>query len=454
MFSQDMKIFSLIIIVASHISIFSFSQNNSIQNDNQQQYFLIFQSQPSEDLLKNLSSKYSNVGELITFSENLHFLPGEFDNEFIETFKDYNESVEENSLNNNEKHWIVAENGIVRALDNVVPEDYVTGNFCFQKFNQDIFENKKSNNCVQDFVQSWGLDRIDQRSPLLSKTYSYPESAGYGVDVYVVDTGIDIDHPEFEGRASWGITTTKRNTDKDENGHGTFVAGIIGGKTYGVAKRTNLIAVKSLDDEGTGSIKSVLYGLQYVIQSHLAKGGKGKTVANLSLGSEYNRAVNLAVSELVKHGIIITAAAGNGLEGKGVDACHVSPASARTAITVGSTTQTDHISRFSNYGECVNLFAPGQGILSSYPFSQNGTSIKSGTSFACPYVAGVVSLILSELKPQQISLLSIKSSNARSIYILDLLEKLATKNVINGLNGTLSPNMLIYNQVQELTDVE
>ncbi|CAG8814423.1 26236_t:CDS:2, partial [Racocetra persica] len=232
-----------------------------------------------------------------------------------------------------------------------------------------------------------GLDRIDQRSRPLSKTYSYPEPAGYGVDVYVVDTGIDIDHPEFEGRASWGITTTKRNMDKDENGHGTF----------------------SLDNEGTGSVESVLYGLQYVIQSHLAKGGKGKTVANLSLGSEYNRAVNLAVSELVKHGIIITTAAGNGIEGKGVDACHVSPASARTAITVGSTTPTDHISSFSNYGECVNLFAPGQEILSSYPFPSNGSSIKSGTSFACPYVTGVVSLILSELNPQQISLLSIKS---------------------------------------------
>ncbi|CAG8488837.1 15054_t:CDS:2, partial [Racocetra fulgida] len=160
-------------------------------------------------LLKNLSSKYSNVGELITFSENLHFLPGEFDNEFIETFKDFNESEEENSLNNNnKKHWIVAENGVVRALDNVVPEDYMTGNFDFQKFNHEISENEKSNSFVQNFVQS-----------------------------------------------------------------------IIGGKTYGVAKRVNLIAVKSLDNEGIGSVESVLYGLQYVIQSHLAKGGKGKTVA-------------------------------------------------------------------------------------------------------------------------------------------------------------------------------
>ncbi|CAG8491142.1 10230_t:CDS:2, partial [Dentiscutata heterogama] len=393
MFSQDMKFFSLILLilfVASHISIsttFATSQNNnnSTQNDNQQEYFLIFRSPPSQELLKNLSSQYSNVGELITFSENLHFLPGEFDNESIETFKDYNES-EENSLNN-KKNWIIAENGIVRALDNVVSDDYVTENSDFLKFNHGIFENKKNNICVQNSVQSWGLDRIDQRTPTLSKTYSYPESAGYGVDVYVIDTGIDIDHPEFEGRASWGITTTKRNTDKDENGHGTFVAGIIGGKTYGVAKRVNLIAVKSLDDEGTGSVQSVLYGLQYVIQSHMAKGGKGKTIANLSLGSEYNRAVNLAVSELVKHGIIITAAAGNGYDGKGIDACNVSPASARTAITVGSTTPTDYISRFSNYGECVNLFAPGQGILSSYPFPLNGSSIKSGTSFACPYVA-------------------------------------------------------------------
>ncbi|CAG8739463.1 7184_t:CDS:2 [Gigaspora margarita] len=458
MFSQDMKIFSLILFVASHVSIstiFAFSQyNNSIQNDNQhQQYFLIFQkkSPPSQELLKNLSSQYSNVGELITFNENLHFLPGEFDNEFIEKFKDYNES-EENSLNN-KSHWIVAENGIVRALDNEVFDDYVSDNFDFQKFNQGIFENKKSNVYVQHSVQSW-VNRINQRTPSLSKTYSYPESAGYGIDVYVVDTGIDIDHPEFEGRASWGITTTKRNTDKDENGHGTFVAGIIGGKTYGVAKRVNLIAVKSLDDEGTGSVQSVLYGLQYVIQSHLAKGGKGKTIVNLSLGSEYNRAVNLAVNELVKHGIIITVAAGNGYEGKGADACRVSPASARTAITVGSITPTDYISRFSNYDECVNIFAPGQGILSFYPFPSNGSLIKSGTSFACPYVSGVISLILSELKPQQMSLLSIKSSNARLMYIFNLLEKLATNNGISGLNGTLSPNMLVYNQVQKLTDIE
>ncbi|CAG8649623.1 3576_t:CDS:1, partial [Racocetra persica] len=158
MYFQDMKIFSLIVIVASHITIsttISFSQNNTIQNDNQQ-YFLIFQSPPSKDLLKNLSSKYSNVGELITFSENLHFLPGEFDNEFIETFKDYNESEEVNSLNNNnKKHWIVAENGVVRALDNVIPGDYMTGNFDFQKFNHEISANERSNRFVQNFVQSW-----------------------------------------------------------------------------------------------------------------------------------------------------------------------------------------------------------------------------------------------------------------------------------------------------------
>ncbi|CAG8564560.1 17940_t:CDS:2 [Acaulospora morrowiae] len=465
-----------VFVIFSICFLFSSQTIPAITNPHEDsQHIIIFRSTPSAELIQNLTSNYKNVGRLISFSENLHMLPGDFGQDFTERFKDQIELVSASEVEDKEKSedgkpWIVVRDEVVRTVDNVVlGKESEEENDKPEKKRFRTEDSVYGGAMLQKNVQSWGLDRIDQRALPLSGTYSYPDSAGNQVDAYIIDTGINLSHPEFEGRAKWGKTTISScKVDDDENGHGTFVAGIIGGKTYGVAKKVNLIAVKSLDVEGMGSIRSVLYGFEYVIQSHKSKGRKAKSVANLSIGTTYNRAVNLAVNELVSQGISITvniilfyafsfvtqelmfleflkAAAGNGDElGKGIDACSVSPASARSAITVGSIDPTDVLSEFSNFGECVNLFAPGQKILSSHPYQSSGTSIRSGTSFACPYVAGVVALLLSESK---------YAENLRPKDISTLIQGLATKDVIIGLQGTGSPNLLLYNKVDEIVEV-
>ncbi|WP_433466040.1 S8 family peptidase [Spirillospora sp. CA-128828] len=230
----------------------------------------------------------------------------------------------------------------------------------------------------------WGLDRIDQRSAKLSKSYYY-KSSGLGVNAYVIDTGLDVRHTEFGGRASIAWTASRFNGDgRDCAGHGTHVAGIIGSKTYGAAKSVRLRALRVLDCKGEGSMSDVVAAVNWV-RTHAAK----PAVANLSLGGPKSTALNTAVTNLSKSGVFTSVAAGN----ENADACKTSPAGAGWVMAVGATTKYDNRASFSNWGKCVDINAPGYGIYSTWP--GGGHKSLSGTSMATPYVSGVAALYLS-----------------------------------------------------------
>jgi subtilisin family serine protease len=238
----------------------------------------------------------------------------------------------------------------------------------------------------------WGLDRTDQRRLPLSGTYRWATD-GAGVDVYVVDTGIRRTSTDLRGRVRSGIDLVDGGTADDCNGHGTHVAGIIGGTRYGVAKRAHLIAVRVLDCAGAGPASRVLKGLDWVVRDHAAG---VPAVANLSLGGAPSTAVDSAVRALVRDGIVVTTAAGNGdASGHGTDACSTSPARTGIAITVSATDRSDRRPSWANFGRCVDLFAPGVDIESDWYAGDAATQTLSGTSMAAPHVAGAAARYLS-----------------------------------------------------------
>jgi subtilisin family serine protease len=234
----------------------------------------------------------------------------------------------------------------------------------------------------------WGLDRIDQRAGPLDGRYS-PTGNGGGVDAYVIDTGLLSTHAEFTGRVKAGTYFDfKDGTGTlDCNGHGTHVAGIIGGTTYGVAKSVSIIPVKVLDCNGRGTISALVAGINWVLQDHLA--GR-PAVANLSLGGVASTNVDLAVQALIQDGITVVAAAGNASQ----DSCIGSPARVPAVITVGASEVDDGDASYSNFGSCNDIFAPGSGILSAGITSNTATAVLSGTSMASPHVAGAAALVL------------------------------------------------------------
>lgn len=274
----------------------------------------------------------------------------------------------------------------------------------------------------QNPTPSWGLDRIDQTSLPLNSTYSYTND-GTGVNAYVIDTGIRIAHSEFNGRATLGYDVIKGNSKGgDCNGHGTHVAGTIGGINYGVSKNVKLIAVRVLNCQGSGTTSGVIAGIDWV-----TKNAQYPAVANMSLGGGASTSLDTAVSNSINTGISYAVSAGNSSQ----DACVSSPSRVPNAITVGATDQTDTRPSWSNYGNCLDLFAPGVSITSAWIGSDTAIRTISGTSMATPHVAGVIALKLQgtpDATPNDIA--------------VELIGKSTSDAVINA--GNNSPNRLLF----------
>ncbi len=264
----------------------------------------------------------------------------------------------------------------------------------------------------------YGLDRVDQRRLPLSGSYTYTATAG-NVAAYVIDTGISTGHPNFGGRAK-NVYDAFGGNGQDCNGHGTHVAGTIGSKTFGVAKQVTLLGVRVLDCAGSGSNSGVIAGVDWV----RARASK-PAVANISLGGGYSSALNTAVSALASSGVSVAVAAGNDY---GANACNYSPASASGVLTVAASNKTDGRAGFTNVGSCVELYAPGAGITSTW--LNSGKNTISGTSMASPHVAGLMALYKAS---------GDKSSSAVNSWIVSN----ATSGVISG-NPSGTPNRLLF----------
>jgi subtilisin family serine protease len=236
---------------------------------------------------------------------------------------------------------------------------------------------------------TWGLDRVDQRALPLSTTYTYTKT-GTGVSAYIIDTGIRIDHLDFGGQATSGYDAVDGGSADDCNGHGTHVAGTVGGTSYGVAKDVALVAVRVLNCSGSGTWSGVIAGIDWVTGNRALP-----AVANMSLGGGANSSVDDAVRRMIASGVATALAAGNGNQGgRAQDACKYSPARVTEGMTIGATDKTDTKASWSNYGSCVDWFAPGVGITSAWHTSTTAVNTISGTSMATPHTAGVAALYL------------------------------------------------------------
>jgi subtilisin family serine protease len=293
--------------------------------------------------------------------------------------------------------------------------------------------------CEQQNNAGWGLDRVSEQDLNLDGIYRYHSPGGTGIDGYIIDTGIFTTHVDFGGRATWGANFVDTN-NADCNGHGTHVAGTIGGTVYGVAKKTTLIAVKVLDCNGSGSWTGVISGIDWVADQFQSTGIP--STINMSLGGGLNTAVNNAVEACVAAGVIVVVAAGN----NDMNACSFSPASAPSAISVAATGtdsasgQKDTRAYFSNYGPCVDVLAPGLLITSAWITSNTAVNTISGTSMASPHVCGVVAMYLATHQDRDPDTVKAWIASSATSGIVEL-ECGASETVCQG-----TVNLLLHNQ--------
>ncbi|KAI1964053.1 proteinase B [Ophidiomyces ophidiicola] len=296
----------------------------------------------------------------------------------------------------------------------------------------------------------WGLARVSHRDSLSFGTfnkYLYAAHGGEGVDVYVIDTGTNTEHVDFEDRAHWGKTIPAGDEDVDGNGHGTHCSGTVAGKKYGVAKKANVYAVKVLRSNGSGTMSDVVKGVEWAATSHAenvsaAKSGKGKkgfkgSAANMSLGGGKSVTLDMAVNAAVDAGIHFAVAAGN----DNADSCNYSPAAAENAVTVGASTLADERAYFSNYGKCNDIFAPGLNILSTWIGSKYAVNTISGTSMASPHVAGLLAYFLS-LQPEKDSAFAVEEITPSKMK--KNMISIGTKNALSDI-PTNTANILAWN---------
>jgi subtilisin family serine protease len=271
----------------------------------------------------------------------------------------------------------------------------------------------------------WGLDRIDQRDQPLDDLFSFT-STGVGVNVYVLDTGIRITHEEFNGRAFNDYSSVNDGRGfEDCNGHGTHVAGIIGGELYGVAKSVNLHNVRVVSCDGTALVSQVISGIDWVTAHHVKP-----AVANMSLSGERSDSLDQAVKKSIAAGVVYTIASGN----DGQDACQMSPARVPAALTVGAVDAYDRVPSFSNIGSCLDLFAPGTDVISAWSSSDQATMMLMGTSMAAPFVGGVAALYLEDVP------------DASPAEVAAAIVDVATQDRIS-LTDDRSPNRLLYSNL-------
>ncbi|KAG0000715.1 hypothetical protein BGZ79_005561 [Entomortierella chlamydospora] len=286
---------------------------------------------------------------------------------------------------------------------------------------------------TQNSPPSWGLTRISERDRDLNQPYCYNSKAGSGITAYVIDTGIYPEHTDFGGRASFGANFVPGTPNIDDHGHGTHVAGIIGGTNYGVAKKVKLVGVKVFGLNGTGSVSTIVAGMDWVIK----KAASGKSVVNMSIGAgAKSKVIDDAAARLYAKNVPLFAAAGNSPT---LDSCNNSPSGSPHAFTVAASDKMDKMAIYTSYGTCVKLFAPGDKIISTYIGSKTNVKALSGTSQAAPHVAGVAAVHMS----------THSFPNPKAIY--DKLiatsspDKITVNNGSLGLRGT--PSNLLYNAI-------
>jgi len=298
-----------------------------------------------------------------------------------------------------------------------------------------------SESCSVQNDAVWGLDRISETEIILDGIFHYEGTAGDGVDAYIIDTGILTTHVDFEGRAIWGANFIANEPDTDCNGHGTHVAGTVGGKQFGVAKKTTLFAVKVLGCTGSGSYAGVISGVNWALSNYQKR--KNPSVANMSLGGPVSSSLDAAIASAVKNGLTFVVAAGN----ENDNACDYSPSRGATVISVGATlvdqngnNLVDDRTSFSNWGSCVTIFAPGSMIESDWIYSNTSVRTISGTSMAAPHTAGAAALYLALFNtatPADVKGWLTSSGNSEMIDLL-------CDDAYDPKQCALSPNTLLY----------